>query len=598
MTQNNDREKRRRFTLAAKVNLVTTGIILLLTAGLLLISYIAQAKKIDSMYRDMVEKAAKTAAERIDSRLAGRFWRAIDTEEFRQAREKAVAADDGTIIQDWLENHHSVYYEFLHEDLAKDPEYQEAAKEAEKAGKEYIDYYESMAFDYEVLAESLSFARESSNVTYVYLQYDRDGVTWNVVDPEENYLYIGSIEEEIPEFQNMGDNANYPATVHRSSYGWMCTACRTVINEYEGNEIEGVVGADIDMNTVMRARFAFLLNSMLFVLVLTILAILANIFLVRKIAVEPLQKLTEAACGFAKTEKKYTVEDVIDLDIRSNDEISDLYHEIRDMQSRIVDYTDRAAQFAAEESRIGTEMELAARIQNSMLPPASPALPEQKEFTIWASMTPARQVGGDFYNCFMADENHLCMIMADVSGKGVPAALFMMACMIFLRDFSVAGAKPSEILTRANEVICANNRAKMFVTVWLGILDLDTGVMTCANAGHEYPVIRGEDGTFRLFKDRHGFVVGGMEGIRYKDYELTLAPGDAVFVYTDGVPETNDADGNFFGTDRMLEALNTAENGHPEAVLKSVRESTAAFAGGADQFDDMTMLCMEYHGKI
>ena len=276
--------------------------------------------------------------------------------------------------------------------------------------------------------------------------------------------------------------------------------------------------------------------------------------------------------------------------------IGDLYHEIQEMQSRIVDYTGRMTTYAAEQSRIGTELELANRIQMSILPEVGPEIKDRKEFLLRASMTPAKEVGGDFYDFFLIDKDHLGLVMADVSGKGVPAALFMMASMILLKDLAVPGRKPSEILTQANNDICRNNKAKMFVTVWLGILEISTGLMTCASAGHEFPALRGSDKTFRLFKDPHGFVLGGMEGMKYKDYELQLKSGDALFVYTDGVPEANDAAGAFFGTDRLEEALNLAQPGHPKDILMKVRESVETFAGGAEQFDDMTMMCLEYCG--
>ena len=574
-------KKEHRLSLAVKMNLVTTGMILLVAGGLLLISYIVQGRRVTAMYYNRVETAATNAADLVDPDLLRSFRDKVLSEEFSTVRDAALSAGNPDIVKNYLESQPSYYYE-------------ELSSEEANSG-EGIDHYESLAFDYEVLSYDMQVARSGAVVTDVYIQYDKDGVTRNLVDPNEDFLYLGSIEEELPEFAAMEDNGYFPATVHKSRYGWLCSAY-VPIKDTETGEAIAVVGADVDMNTIMQARKEFLVNSIIFVLLLTGLCILLNIFLIRRLAVDPLKKLTDAACGFAAVDREYTKDDIIHVDIKSNDEIGDLYHEIQEMQSRIVDYTGRMTTYAAEQSRIGTELELANRIQMSILPEVGPEIKDRKEFLLRASMTPAKEVGGDFYNFFLIDKDHLGLVMADVSGKGVPAALFMMASMILLKDLAVPGRKPSEILTQANNDICRNNKAKMFVTVWLGILEISTGLMTCASAGHEFPALRGSDKTFRLFKDPHGFVLGGMEDMKYKDYELKLSPGDALFVYTDGVPEANDAAGAFFGTDRMEEALNLAQPGHPKDILMKVRESVETFAGGAEQFDDMTMMCLEYCG--
>ena len=194
------------------------------------------------------------------------------------------------------------------------------------------------------------------------------------------------------------------------------------------------------------------------------------------------------------------------------------------------------------------------------------------------------------------DDDHLCLVIADVSGKGIPAALFMMLSKRILEDFARLENSAGEILEKTNELLCGSNEADMFVTVWLGILEISTGRLTAANAGHEYPVIRKKNGSFEIFKDKHGFVIGGMEGVRYKTYELRLDPGDKLFVYTDGVPEATAGSGEMFGLDRMTAALNACGNGSPEEILGSVRSAVDAFVGDAEQFDDLTMMCMEYKG--
>lgn len=247
--------------------------------------------------------------------------------------------------------------------------------------------------------------------------------------------------------------------------------------------------------------------------------------------------------------------------------------------------------------RLATELDLASNIQTAMLPNMFPAFPEREEFDIYASMEPAKEVGGDFYDFFMLDDDHLAMVIADVSGKGIPAAMFMMASKIIISNYSKMGeTDPGRILEISNDQIAADNPAEMFVTVWLGILDVQTGILSAANAGHEYPCVRRGGGGFELFKDRHGMVLGAMDGISYKSYEVQLEPGDAVFVYTDGVAEANNAKQELFGTDRLLEALNRDPDAESKILLSNVTDAVAAYVQDEPQFDDTTMLAVKYMG--
>ncbi len=249
-----------------------------------------------------------------------------------------------------------------------------------------------------------------------------------------------------------------------------------------------------------------------------------------------------------------------------------------------------------EQERIREKLHTAREIQMSALPHTFPPFPERKEFDLFARMVPARDVGGDFYDFFLIDDDHLCLVIADVSGKGIPGSLFMMLSKRIIEDSARLELNAAEILEKTNNSLCDNNQAGMFVTVWLGILELSTGKLTAANAGHEYPAIQKKGGAFVLYKDKHGFVVGGMEGTRYREYELHLAPGDKIFVYTDGVPEATAGSGEMFGTERMTAALNTRANGSPEDILSAVEQAVDAFVGDAEQFDDLTMMCLTYNG--
>ncbi len=250
----------------------------------------------------------------------------------------------------------------------------------------------------------------------------------------------------------------------------------------------------------------------------------------------------------------------------------------------------------AERDRVSNELYMASQIQSSVLPHEFPPFPERKEFELFAMMEAAREVGGDFYDFFFIDDDHLCLVIADVSGKGVPASLFMMNSKVLLKSLASGSHSPAEILAKANRELCENNLLEMFITVWMGILEISTGKIVAANAGHEYPVIGHAGEGYELLRDKHGFVIGGMEGVRYTDYELQLKPGDRVFVYTDGVPEATNKDNEMFGTERLVEVLNSDIYAPVEEVLRTVRTAVTEFTAGAEQFDDLTMMTLEYNG--
>ena len=251
---------------------------------------------------------------------------------------------------------------------------------------------------------------------------------------------------------------------------------------------------------------------------------------------------------------------------------------------------------ALEKERIGAELALAARIQSSSLPKVFPPFPDRTEFDIYASMTPAREVGGDLYDFFLIDDDHLGMVIGDVTGKGVPASLFMMVAASLIRNAAMSGLSPARSLETVNTQILSRNPEEMFVTVWLGVLEISTGKLTAANAGHEYPALKRPGIPFELYKDRHGFVLGGMEGMRYREYELQLEPGARIFVYTDGLTEATNAAAELFGTDRVVEALQGCDDGSPGDIISSVKQAVDRFVGAAPQFDDLTMLCLQYNG--
>ncbi len=351
---------------------------------------------------------------------------------------------------------------------------------------------------------------------------------------------------------------------------------------------------DISVNTrtvadTVNASIREIINSclLLFAIILLVITFAAG-GLAKKI-VYPLQRLErdvmEISCG------NFDQRTLVSTD----DEIGSLARAFNHMTESLQQYIANLKDMAVKEERIASELSVATKIQSDMLPDNFDDL-KRREFDIFASMTPAKEVGGDFYDLFFVDDNHLAMVIADVSGKGVPAALFMMTSKTMIKSAAQAGLPPRDVLEKVNNQLCENNEAGMFVTVWLGILEISTGKMVCANAGHEYPAIKRRDGAFELFKDKHGFVLAGMECSRYREYELKFNVGDMIFVYTDGVCEATNGNDELYGTDNMILALNKEPGISCRELLNTVHEDVNEFVGDAIQFDDITMLCMQYKG--
>ena len=482
--------------------------------------------------------------------------------------------------------------------------------DAERAGaftEEYRSRYAEISAmpEYELTLGVLNFFREDSDVSDLYIaMYDEETTALvYIADPDEDPDYIckpGDWEtvktREVQTFLTWnGEGMLYDVGLD-SKYGWICTAGVPIRDD--AGKIVAFVLSDITLEEVAQGMKNFFLQYFIATTIVTAFITWFTTRRMKKMLVKPINEIAEAAQAYVddKRNGERTGEHFASLNIRTGDEVENLSLIMADMEEELGDYVTNLTRVTAEKERVSTELNMATQIQESMLPTIFPAFPDRPEFDIYAKMDPAREVGGDFYDFFLIDDDHLCMVMADVSGKGVPAALFMMASKILINNLAMVGKSPAEILMAANNAICSNNRLEMFVTVWLGILEISTGKVTASNAGHEYPALKHRNGKYELVRDKHGLVIGGMPGVRYKEYELDLEPGSTLFLYTDGVPEATDAENNFFGTERMLDALNVEPDGQPEKVLSNVRAAVDDFVKDAEQFDDLTMLCMEYKG--
>ena len=307
-------------------------------------------------------------------------------------------------------------------------------------------------------------------------------------------------------------------------------------------------------------------------------------FLIRKLIVNNIERINDSL-------SKITNGDLNEIvDVRSHVEFASLSDDINSTVDTLKKYIADAA------ARIDAELAFAKAIQHSALPSVFPPFPTRKEFDIWATMDTAKEVGGDFYDFYFVNKDTLAFLIADVSGKGIPAAMFMMNAKAVLKSYAESGLDVNKVFTLGNEKLCEGNDAGMFVTAWMGFLNTETGEVTFANAGHNPPLVRHADGSFEYLKVRAGFVLAGMEGVKYRKNELQLAPGDVIYLYTDGVTEATNINDELYGEDRLLALLNANKEASMEELCKLVKEDVFAFAGEAPQFDDITMLALKYCG--
>ncbi len=585
--------KRKRMSLAFKLNLLLSLIVL--TGSLVLAkgSYDAYTRTVYQAYYEKLNFVEKMAVEK-DKHLYDKIvWciRVMRLDGFEEKRQIALKEHDDWHLFEWLSGFMIVD---AYDRLIPQAEY----NENDEPGT--ADYLNSATANYYNVSYSLQDLARQADIYSVaaiaemtpgqYTEVIRASTAYNFDELSMGLDFGKPIEEPEP-------LAVYHAQKKHEDFR---------LDTDTGNELFRVVPVDrsgerfyliysCDVTDARQGQKAFLFQSLLFVAMMVAVAIGLSLFLLRRMAIKPLRQLSAAATAFAAGDGSYRREDVVNLPIRSTDEIGDLYREIRSMQTRIIDNAENLTRMNAEKERISMELDLATRIQAHMLPSSFPAFPDRTEFDVYASMNPAKEVGGDFYDFFLLDDDHLALVIADVSGKGVPAALFMMVSKILFKNYAMTGLSPAGVLEAVNHQICSNNPEQMFVTVWMGILEISTGRLTAANGGHEYPLLKQPESGFAVYKDKHGFIIGGMDGMKYRDYELTLRPGARLFVYTDGVPEATDAQNELFGLDRTLNALNQ-NGGDPRTDLERVHSAVNAFVGSAEQFDDLTMLCLEYRG--
>lgn len=461
--------------------------------------------------------------------------------------------------------------------------------------------------DYRTLWEVLDGFLKNSDLYDIYLaMYDREtcAIVYMVDPAVENTMCPGDWESvteiEMLKFLDWDGTGRLYDLGWTDQYGWMCTSGVPIRDE--NGETVAFVLADITLDNLVDKIGRFTLQFTLALLLVTALIGFFAVRRMRRTTVHPINAIAAAAESYVK-DKRANVEHTehfAALNIRTGDEIENLSLVMADMERDLVEYEKELTESISEKERIGTELALAAGIQNHMLPNMFPAFPDQEEFEIYATMEPAKEVGGDFYDFFMIDDDHLAMVVADVSGKGVPAALFMMISKTILKNEAAHDRSPAEVLSSVNEQLSENNDEDMFVTAWLGVLELSTLQLTYADAGHEDPLLY-HGGEWRyLEKMRRSPALAMLSPWLLKtrkkppfvDIKLQLEPGDVLFQYTDGVTEATDGQDELFGEERLLEAVGRAPSLAPEKLLPYIREEIDGFVKEAPQFDDITMLAV------
>lgn len=407
------------------------------------------------------------------------------------------------------------------------------------------------------------------------------------------YTDAASSEEDLQRYLDAwecysNNRAVDPPAITDNKYGYNYSSAAPILDE-NGQTIAEIQYI-LDMHGV-RAYLNSSLYSMLAIAALVVgAAVIAYILFIRKVVTRPIGRLAEFTRGVTASGQFNTQH----IDLRTGDEIEDLGRSFNFMLVELDHYINDLTAMTAEKERIGAELDVATHIQSSMLPCIFPAFPERSEFDIYATMNPAKEVGGDFYDFFMVDERHLAIVMADVSGKGVPAALFMVIGKTLIKDHTQPGVDLGQVFSEVNDLLCESNSEGLFITAFEGVLDLVTGEFTFVNAGHELPFIARSGQPFAPYKIRAGFVLAGMEEMRYRCGSIELAPGDKIFQYTDGVTEATDRDNQLYGMERLERVLVENNGKSPHELLPLVKADIDAFVGDAPQFDDITMLCMEF----
>ena len=453
------------------------------------------------------------------------------------------------------------------------------------------DYYSEMS-------RYLRMVKNITGAAYIYIMVPYENKTMKYIYDSATFLGdsdpISAAFDEIWKTYTEGERPESYLIRRSKKYGFLTSSCLPV-KDSSGN-IVALLFVDTNMDVIRSTLFKYVANMIFISLALLVFFIVSSSIYLNKRMINPLIVIKNNVRAFAHNrnlpgDELYSV--------NTKDELQELARSVFSMENEIVDHIENIKKITADKERISAELNIATKIQADMLPQIFPPFPDRDEFDIYATMTPAKEVGGDFYDFFFVDNDHIALVIADVSGKGVPAALFMVIAKTLVKNRAINEPmrSPSDIIYDVNNQMCQGNDQELFVTMWLCIIELSTGKGMVANAGHEHPVVKRAGGKFELDVYKHSVAIAIFEGVEFTEHEFMLNPGDTLFVYTDGVTEATNEKMELFGTERLLEALNKEPEANTKKLLRNVKDDIDEFVGDAPQFDDITMLGFKYLKK-
>ena len=553
---------RRRNSLKRSAFNMAMTISLLLLAAVFIIDYMAFSRAADEYYQNAGITLTKMVADTLDS------------DSVRQLTDEALAAYEGS------------GYEGVK------PEEESSAAEL-PAYKKQVHLLRVLRDDSGIMYLTL-IAADPERGNYIYVaDADADPGTGNhfrlpgetfKMTPEEQ----AALKQDPMVFPGCDEGVDYEGTN-------LFSAGSPVLSASQGIVVFAV--ADVEKEDIRTMVWSYIFRVLPLLFVVSLFLALFNVYMTKRFIVNPVKDMAKAAGEYVDYRRegggmqtaffqRFTWRE-------EGNEIDDLKASMNRMERELNSYIDNMALAAEENSRIRTELSVARQIQEDILPSVFPPFPDRKDISLYATMEPAKEVGGDFYDILLLDDDHLALDVADVSGKGVPAALFMMISKSLINSTLRRGRSPAWTISYVNNLLTENNREDMFVTVWLAVIELSTGRMTYVNAGHENTILF-HDGVWEMRTEVHDFIVGGVEDTQYNNREFDLSPGDIIFQYTDGLTEAINSEEEIFGEERLMDACKKADRETPEAFLRDIRAAMREFTGETEQFDDITMLCYIY----
>ena len=547
--------KRSAFNMAMTISL-------LLLAAVFIIDYMAFSRAADDYYQNAGITLTKMVADTLDS------------DSVRQLTDEALAAYEGS------------GYEGVK------PEEESSAAEL-PAYKKQVHLLRVLRDDSGIMYLTL-IAADPERGNYIYVaDADADPGTGNHFRlPGETFKMTleeqAALKQDPMVFPGCDEGVDYEGTN-------LFSAGSPVLSASQGIVVFAV--ADVEMEDIRTMVWSYNFRVLPLLFIVSLFLALFNVYMTKRFIVNPVEDMAKAAGEYVNYRREGGGKQTAFFQRftwrEEGNEIDDLKASMNRMERELNSYIDNMALAAEENSRIRTELSVARQIQEDILPSVFPPFPDRKDISLYATMEPAKEVGGDFYDILLLDDDHLALDVADVSGKGVPAALFMMISKSLINSTLRRGHSPAWTISYVNNLLTENNREDMFVTVWLAVIELSTGRMTYVNAGHENTILF-HDGVWEMRKEVHDFIVGGVEDTQYNNREFDLSPGDIIFQYTDGLTEAINSEEEIFGEERLMDACKKADRETPEAFLRDIRAAMREFTGETEQFDDITMLCYIY----